>query len=114
MPTFRYFDKVPAFSTDVALAPTATLSLKKLQNGSERDSARLYEAARQWGFFLVDLKQSDEGEALLRDAEKMFDLTTETFALDQATLQSYAYTPPHDLTGYDCKRLGGAISARTK
>lgn len=61
----------------------------------------MFEACQEWGFFLLDLSDSNEGRVLLRDAEKMFDLNIDTFALDQSTLDSYAYNPPHDLTGYE-------------
>ncbi|PFH59143.1 hypothetical protein XA68_12763 [Ophiocordyceps unilateralis] len=105
MPTFKYFDQVPPFATNVPLAPLAELSLKRLREGNEEESTSLYQAARRWGFFVVDLEQCDEGEALLRSAEKMFDLTSQTFALGQEALQRHAYKPPYDLAGYKQKGM---------
>ncbi|KAJ6084544.1 hypothetical protein N7486_011344 [Penicillium sp. IBT 16267x] len=43
----------------------------------------------------------NKGNELLGNAEQMFDLTNETYNLDQSVLNSYAYKPPHELTGYD-------------
>ncbi|KAK2608362.1 hypothetical protein QQS21_003047 [Conoideocrella luteorostrata] len=103
MPTAKYFDQVPAFPPDVPLASLPKVSFPALQKNSDAESKRLFDACREWGFFLLDLKDSNEGEIMLHDAGNMFDLTAETFALDQATLDSYAYKPPHDLTGYKQK-----------
>ncbi|KJZ72349.1 hypothetical protein HIM_08275 [Hirsutella minnesotensis 3608] len=104
MPTAKYFKQVPPFPSGLPLAPLQKLSLKKLQDADEQESASLFRAAREWGFCLIDLQSSAQGESLLQLAEKMFDLTTKTFALDYDELLRHAYNPPHDLTGY--KRKG--------
>jgi hypothetical protein len=99
MPTSKYFAQVPPFPSDVHIVPLPKVSLQNLENQSVEESQLLFEACQNWGFFLLDLQQSEMGEELLGVAEKMFDLTTETFNLDQSVLDSYAYKPPHDLTG---------------
>ncbi|BAE65987.1 unnamed protein product [Aspergillus oryzae RIB40] len=99
MPTTRYFDQCPPFPSDLHIVPLPKVSLEGLQNGSEHESQLLFQACQEWGFFSLDLRQSDKGNELLGDAERMFDLTRETFDLDQSVLDNYAYTPPHDLTG---------------
>ncbi|KAJ5929780.1 hypothetical protein N7454_006730 [Penicillium verhagenii] len=60
----------------------------------------MFQACQEWGFFMLDLQQSEKGNELLGDAEKMFELTQETYSLDQSVLDSHAYKPPYDLTGY--------------
>ncbi|CAI7646587.1 unnamed protein product [Penicillium glandicola] len=104
MPTTKYFAQVPPFPSEVQIVPLPKVSLQKLQNESVEESQLLLEACQNWGFFLLDLQQSEKGEELLEVAGKMFDLTKETFDLDQSVLDRYAYKPPHDLTGY--KRKG--------
>ncbi|KAJ1714621.1 hypothetical protein NYO67_3270 [Aspergillus flavus] len=99
MPTTRYFDQCPPFPSDLHIVPLPKVSLEGLQNGSEHESQLLFQVCQEWGFFSLDLRQSDKGNELLGDAEQMFDLTRETFDLDQSVLDNYAYTPPHDLTG---------------
>ncbi|KAB8216225.1 hypothetical protein BDV33DRAFT_194589 [Aspergillus novoparasiticus] len=99
MPTTRYFDQCPPFPSDLHIVPLPKVSLKGLQNGSKQESQLLFQACQEWGFFLLDLRQSDKGNELLGDAEQVFDLTRETFDLDQSVLDNYAYKPPHDLTG---------------
>lgn len=100
MPTPRYFVQAPAFPTGTPIASLPTISLEGLQSGNPTEGLKLFEACREWGFFLIDLRDSNEGTALLQDAERMFDLTTELFSLDQASLDRYAYDAPRDLTGY--------------
>lgn len=99
MATPEYFERFPPFSTDAPVAVLPEVSLAGLQAGEEQDIDRLYDACREWGFFLLDFTNAKGGEALVRGADQMFDLTSETFALDQPTLDSYACKPPHDLTG---------------
>ncbi|KID86031.1 hypothetical protein MGU_06723 [Metarhizium guizhouense ARSEF 977] len=102
MPTARQFDQIPPFPSGTPLVPLPKVSLQELQGKSKAETRRMFEACCEWGF-LLDLKNSYEGEILLQDAEKMFLLTTETFALDQSILDSYDYKPPHDITGYKQK-----------
>ncbi|KAA8642476.1 hypothetical protein EYZ11_001034 [Aspergillus tanneri] len=104
MPTPRLFDQCPAFPSALPVIPLPIVSFQKLQNNSFVEAGKLYEACQQWGFFLLDLRNSDDGATLLQDAEKMFELTEETFHLDKETLDQYAYNAPKDLTGY--KRMG--------
>lgn len=82
------------------MADIPTLSFQKLQAGDGEESRRLYEACREQGFLLLDLRGSPEGEILLQDGEKMFDLIATTLNLDQDTLNKYACDAPRDLIGY--------------
>ncbi|KAE8360750.1 hypothetical protein BDV27DRAFT_167463 [Aspergillus caelatus] len=100
MPTPRYFAQAPAFPAETPVASLPIISLQKLQSGGSTEGQKLFEACREWGFFLIDLRDFDDGKTLLQDAERMFDLTTELFSLDQAILDQYAYDAPRDLTGY--------------
>jgi hypothetical protein len=102
MPTPKYFSKIPEFPSDVKVIDIPTISFENLKKGIEQDSDNLFEASREYGFFLLDLRNSEEGERLLKDAEKMFDLTAATFDLGPEVLeQKYAYNPPKSLLGYD-------------
>jgi isopenicillin N synthase-like dioxygenase len=101
MPTIKYFNQCPLFPSEVPTVPLPKVSLEELQNGSEKEGQLLFQACQEWGFFLLNLERTSQGSELLENAEKMFDLTNETYNLDQSVLDSYAYKPPHDLTGYD-------------
>lgn len=104
MPTSKYFDQCPPFPANTPVARLATISLSKLKLGDAGESQKLYNECREWGFFLLNLRDVEEGEALLQDAEQMFHLTEETFALDQSTLDKFAFNPPKDLIGYVSQR----------
>lgn len=99
MPTTKYFDQYSPFPCDVPCVPLPKISFEGLQNQSEEESRLLFQACQEWGFFSLDLRSSKQGIELLDNAECMFDLTKETFNLDQSVLDSYAYKPPTDLTG---------------
>ena len=100
MPTSKFFQQCPPFPADTPVLNLPAVSLKQLQDGNAEEAERLYTACRAWGFLLLDLRESADGQTLLEDAEKMYDLTKETFNLDQSVLDEHAYKPPYDLTGY--------------
>ena len=99
MPTIKYFEKYPAFPTDVPVVDLRSLSLRKLMAEDKSESNRLFEASKEVGFFLVHLKDSAEGEDMLRHAELAFDLNEKLFETYQGELMKYAVDPP-DLMGY--------------
>jgi hypothetical protein len=49
---------------------------------------------------LLDLRNSEEGKRLLKDAKTMFDLGATMFDLGLEELHKYAYNPPKSLLGY--------------
>jgi hypothetical protein len=99
MSTSKYFAQYPSFpsGSSIPIADIPTLYLAKLQAGSDEESLRLYEACRQHGFMLLDLRNSVQGEALLEDGERMFALLEATLTLGQDTLNRYACDPPRSL-----------------
>lgn len=99
MPTPRVFDKYPKFPSDVPLAPLPVISLEQLHKNSAQESRALYQACREHGYFLLNMKGIDEGEKLLGYAENMFDLLAETLDLPADVLDTYGCRPPKDLQG---------------
>ncbi|PQE21058.1 2OG-Fe(II) oxygenase family protein [Rutstroemia sp. NJR-2017a WRK4] len=100
MPTAKYFKECPEFPSDVPIADIPTISYLKLQGGSAKESENLYEACREQGFLLLDLRDSEEGEKLLKDAETMFDISVDIFNLGPEALMDYKLNMPKDLNGY--------------
>ncbi|RAH55963.1 oxidoreductase [Aspergillus piperis CBS 112811] len=107
MPTQEYFDQIPPFPSELPVVSLSKISLEGLKNNTTEEVEELFEACQQWGFFLLDLRGSDEGAALLQDAEGMFELTTQLSTLGQETLKSYTYKPP------DFMRYKGIGSIKT-
>jgi hypothetical protein len=100
MPSTKYFDRCPEFPSDIPVADIPTISFQNLKDADEGESYKLFDACQDHGFFLLDLAGSSDGDNLLKDAEAMFDIGSETLSLDSETLNKYAYNPPKDLTGY--------------
>jgi hypothetical protein len=95
MPTPKYFSRCPEFPSHLKLANVPTVSFSKLQNESASESEKLFEACTGHGFFLMDLRDSEDGEELLKDAETMFDMTAESLTLGSKILSQYEYKPPN-------------------
>lgn len=100
MPTEEIFAQSPPFPNDVPTAEIPIISYKALQSNSSSESEKLFDSCREHGVFLLNLRGSEEGEALLKDAESMFKISNATFDLEQNELMRYVSDPPRDLRGY--------------
>ena len=100
MPTVDHFDKYPPFPADVPVADLRCLSFTKLLADEESESERLFQSCREIGFFVVDLRGTSEGEAMLKHAEIAFDLNKKIFGLDQEELNKHAFQPNESLFGF--------------
>jgi len=89
-----HIKQYPEFPSDVNIASIPIISLTNLENQSENESLKLFEACTEHGFFLLDLASSEEGARLFKNAETMFDIGAETFALGPEKLQQYFYRAP--------------------
>jgi hypothetical protein len=95
MPTPKYFSRCPEFPSNLKLADVPTVSFRNLQKESATESEKLFEACTGHGFFLLDLRNSEKGAELLKDAERMFDVTAATLTLGSEILNKYEYKPPN-------------------
>ncbi|KAF7884432.1 uncharacterized protein EAF02_004768 [Botrytis sinoallii] len=102
MPPSSYFQQWPEFPSNVPVANMSRISFKNLQSNNSNESARLFDACRDQGHFLLDLKDSNNGETLSSEAGSMMDVGRETLDLDQQILDTFMYKPP--------KRMIQAIS----
>ncbi|KAL8888830.1 MAG: hypothetical protein Q9192_006113 [Flavoplaca navasiana] len=100
MPTREFFARNPPFPSDVPVIELECLSFTKLLANDAAECQRLFQACQYIGFFLVNLRGSDEGETMLKHAERAFDLTEQIHRVDQDTLKRYSFKPPADLFGY--------------
>ena len=100
MPTEEYFARYPPFPSDAPVAQLECLSLKKLLAHDAAECARLFQACQDTGFFLVNLRGTEEGEIMLKHAEMAFTLSEQIHQLDQEELKRYAFKPPANLFGY--------------
>ncbi|PLB54131.1 oxidoreductase [Aspergillus steynii IBT 23096] len=108
MPTSKCFEQCPPFPSDLPVLDLKRVSLAALEQKCPVEGERLLAACKEWGFFLLDMDGSDQGTALLRDAEEMFGLTADLSTLDEETLNKYHHKAP-DFTRY--KAIGTTKTA---
>lgn len=94
-----YFNRVPAFPRDVPTIDLRCLSYTKLIAGIDSESEQLFQSCKENGFFLLDLKGSDEGDKMLEHAAFAFKLNEELMKAGKGELERYAYKPPENLFG---------------
>jgi hypothetical protein len=109
MPIAEYFERYPAFPDDVPIAPLANISLRKLIFKDVEESLKLFEACKEDGIFLLDLKECNAGEVLLQDAKNLFTINEKLFALGQEELRKHPVNMPTNRFGCVIPRSYAAI-----
>jgi hypothetical protein len=71
----------PPFPDNLPVAEISSISHKKILEGDVLEISKLLASARTLGFFRLDFRDSDIGQKILNSANKMFQLSAETFAL---------------------------------
>ena len=99
MPRVGYFNQLPPFQEDAAVADLPRLSLTKLFENDALESEQLFRACRETGFFLLDLTGSKAGEDMLDDAEKGFELSRGILGLESEELERFPFKPKESLFG---------------
>ena len=70
MPTADYFSKCVPFPSDQPIFDLECLSYTKLKANDVLESAKLYQASQDCGFFLLNLRGSEEGEQMSMPARR--------------------------------------------
>jgi isopenicillin N synthase-like dioxygenase len=99
--------EISPFPDNVPVAPLVTISLSKLLQGDENEHAELFQAAKSLGFFYLDMRGCPEGETLLQQANAMFDLAQDFFALPEEEKKKYDFAAQGKYFGY--KGLGKEV-----
>lgn len=95
MPTAKAFAAVPPFPSDIPVFELPKLSYKKLSSNDAAESLTLFNTFRSHGFALLDLRGCPDGELLLQEAERMFEITEDvTIGLPLEEKMKYVPTPP--------------------
>lgn len=97
------FPNLPPFPTDVPTAPLLRLSLSALGK-SEVESSSLFTASKDLGFFYLDLRGDQLGEALLKESHRLFEVSKELFDEGPDELEKFDYSAQGSYYGY--KGLG--------
>lgn len=83
----------PGFPPDVSIAKLNKLSLSKLLNNDDTESARLYSSCKSSGFFLLDLTYCEQGEVMLKQVEDLFDMAEKLYDMPLDEKNQYALRP---------------------
>jgi isopenicillin N synthase-like dioxygenase len=100
------FAHLPPFPTTIPIAPLHRLSLSKLRS-DPTESDRLFAASKNLGFFYLDLRADKDGEELLAQADRVFELGPKLYELGREELQQYDYKSQGSYMGY--KGYGSAV-----
>jgi isopenicillin N synthase-like dioxygenase len=100
MAKVKYPAEIPPFLEGVPHAPIATISSAKLLSKDPSTAAAAVEACQTYGFFYLDLTDSEEGRLLVSEAEQLRDLAERAFDLPQEEKLSHLLQPGGLMFGY--------------
>jgi hypothetical protein len=98
----------PPFPDDVPIVPLLRLSLHKLLKRDDAEIEHFNRACEDLGFFYLDLK--GDGDALLRDANQLFDVAAAFCDLPLEEKEKYDFSNQKSYFGY--KAQGAAVVDR--
>ena len=96
----RAFSKEIPFPEGLKTANLETISLGQLEKGSEGESARLFKACKHYGFFYLNLENTETGAELLDVVAKLFPVSQQVFELPQDEKQRYDLKDKGSFFGY--------------
>ncbi|KAH7409881.1 hypothetical protein DE146DRAFT_742508 [Phaeosphaeria sp. MPI-PUGE-AT-0046c] len=103
-PQRETFQELPPFPNNVPTAPLLRISLEKLLCHDAEEEERCWKACCDLGFFYLDLHTSSghelDGEALLQDAQKLFEVMKEFYDLDVQEKVKYDLKDQGSYFGY--------------
>jgi isopenicillin N synthase-like dioxygenase len=103
-PVRETFSDLPTFSNNVPTAPLLRISLEKLLHHDQEEQERCWKACCDLGFFYLDLRTSSgqfiDGDALLQDAERLFEVMKGFFDLDVQEKVKYDFKDQGSYFGY--------------
>lgn len=111
------FPSIPPFPSDVPTVPLLRLSLRKLLRSDRDETARLWDACTTLGFFYLDLRDATgdvnteapvNGGRFLEDADKLFDVADEFYALPVEEKEKYDFKDRGSYFGY--KGFGQSVN----
>ena len=77
------YSEIPPFPTDIPTAPLFELSLEKLASNDPSEVAQLFAAAKDTGFFYLNLDNTTRGRSILSNADDLFDIAEAVFSEEE-------------------------------
>ncbi|EED22981.1 oxidoreductase, 2OG-Fe(II) oxygenase family, putative [Talaromyces stipitatus ATCC 10500] len=97
-------DSLPPFPDDVPTILLDRLSLTKLLRYDSDEYRKFCRACENIGFFYLDLRNEGQGDSILSDADELFKISEQLFALDFEEKSKYDHSKKRSYYGY--KPLG--------
>ena len=87
------FADLPPFPNNLPVVPLKIISLVKLLEADSMEDKKLFEASKSLGFFYLDLRNaSQRHDTLLSDADRLFELAPQFFAISEEEKEKYDLT----------------------
>ena len=99
----------PPFPTDIPTAPLVSISLAKLESGNSEEESAFWDAARNLGFFYLDMTGSPLGEMVVGNAERLKGVMDQFMALPLDEKNRYLVNENEKFFGYRRKEYENAI-----
>ena len=80
---------LPPFAEGIQTAPLVSISLNKLESKDHAESLAFFKAAKELGFFYLDMNQSSLGERIVSEAEKLNEIQKVFFQLPNEVKDQY-------------------------
>lgn len=100
MPPQTSHASLPPFPSDITTAPLVSVNLARLEQGDPAESAALWKACQDLGFFYLDMLGSALGEQIVAEAERINAVQNEFWSLPNSTLDQYGRDRVHDFFAY--------------
>ncbi|KAH0835154.1 hypothetical protein AYO21_10316 [Fonsecaea monophora] len=96
----RIHERIPPFPPDVSHAPIAEISSKSLLEKDPASTAAVLQACQTYGFFYLDLADSEPGRELLTEADQLHDLSKRALGLPFEEKDKYDFRKTQSFFGY--------------
>lgn len=103
MPSINAFSSIPPFPGGVPHIDLPRIDLKKLSSGDKAESNALFKTCTETGFFLLNLKEADGSNDLLKEVEDTFQVSKSFFTSPEEEKRIFPLLPSN--LGY--KQMGG-------
>ena len=97
--TSESFASTPPFPDNVPTAPLVRISLEKLLNNDHDETTQCFTAYKDMGFFHLDLRGTPQGQSIVNDADKLFDVGKQLYDLFLEEKQRYDFSAHKSYSG---------------
>lgn len=100
MASKRLFEGIPPFPDDIPIAPLYTIDLRGMRAGDEKVAQKTLAACQDLGFFLLDLRGDELGDAVVGEIDQLFSLGKDLMTLPIDVKEQYLHDPPRSFLGF--------------